>query len=233
MNASTTMPATVQIRRDRLFGLIILVAMVAAVALAMRASAAVPAHLSATAPATQEALARAQAIRTEVTARYRPLSGRKLVVTDATIMGGDSFLALWSHDWLDGRIVPVNGGIFFDICSARARCPYPARWAAWRVAAFMPRRQALELALRTFLETTVNLVVVSLPTAQPVWAVFERDDLLANIDAKAGLDQLASSPAVIEPPLRELVGRLTRPRLFAPVALGPDESVIAVRLAGS
>jgi len=122
MNASTTMPATVQIRRGRLFGLITLVAMVAAVALAMRASAAVPAHLSATAPATQDALARAQAIRTEVTARYRPLSGRKLVVADATVMGGDSFLALWNHDWLDGRIVPVNGGIFFDICSARARC---------------------------------------------------------------------------------------------------------------
>jgi hypothetical protein len=233
MNASTTMPATVQIGRGRLFGLITLVAMVAAVALSMRASAAVPAHLSATAPATQDALARAQAIRAEVTARYRPLSGRKLVVTNATVMGGDSFLALWNHDWLDGRIVSVNGGIFFDICSARARCPYPARWAAWRVAAFMPRRQALELALRTFLETTVNLVVVSLPTAQPVWAVVERDDLLANIDAKAVLDQLASSPAVIEPPLRELVGRLTRPRLFAPAALGPDDSVIAVRLSGS
>jgi hypothetical protein len=142
-------------------------------------------------------------------------------------------LTLMTTDWLDGRVVPMDNGINFAICSARARCPYPARWAAWRVAAFMPRRQALELALRTLLETSVSLVVVSLPTAQPVWAVFERDDLLASIDAPAVLDRLASSPAVIGFPLRELVGRLTRPRLFAPVALGPDDSIVAVRLFGS
>jgi len=96
----------------------------------------------------------------------------------------------------------------------------------------MPRRQALELALRTFLETTVNLVV-SLPTAQPVWAVFERDDLHVSIDAGAVRDQLASSPTFSDRPLRELVGRLTRPRLFTPAALGPDDSIIAVRLFGS
>jgi hypothetical protein len=179
-----------------------------------------------------DALTRAQAIRTEVNARYRPLPSRKLVLTEATSMEG-GMLALWNDDWLEGRVVPMDNGIYFSICSARARCPYPARSAAWRVAAFMPRRQALELALRTLLETTVSLVVVSLPSAQPVWAVFDRDDLLANIDAPAVLDRLASSPAVIDPPLRKLVGRLTRPRLFAPVAMGPDDSIVAVRLFGS
>ena len=142
-------------------------------------------------------------------------------------------LALWNHDRLDGRIVTIDSGIYFSICSARARCPHPARWAAWRVAAFLPRRQALELALRTLLETSVSLVVVSLPTPQPVWTVFERDDLLANIDAPAVLDKLASSPAVIDLPLRDFGGRLTRPRLFAPVAMGPDDSIVAVRLFGS
>jgi hypothetical protein len=180
-----------------------------------------------------DALTRAEAIRAEVNARYRPLPGRRLVVTEATSTEGVTMLTLMTTDWLDGRVVPMDNGINFAICSARARCPYPARWAAWRVAAFMPRRQALELALRTLLETSVSLVVVSLPTAQPVWAVFERDDLLASIDAPAVLDRLASSPAVIGFPLRELVGRLTRPRLFAPVALGPDDSIVAVRLFGS
>jgi len=204
------------------------------VALAMGASAAAPAHSSATAPAlAPDGRTRAQAIRAEVNARYRLLPGRKLVVTGATSMGGVPFLALFSHDWLEGRIVPVDNGIHFDICSARARCPYPARWAAWQVAADLPRRQALELALRTFLQTTVNLVVVSLPTAQPVWAIFERADLLANIGARAVLDRLASSPAVVDPPLRELVAGLTRPRLFVPAAIGPDDSIMAVRLFGS
>jgi hypothetical protein len=200
----------------------------------MSASAAVPAHSSATAPAaTQDALTRAQAIRAQVNSRYRSLPGRNVLVTAATGTGGVSMLVLMTTDWLEGRVVTTDNGIHFDTCSARATCPYPARWAAWRVDAFMPRRLALELALRTLLETSVGLVVVSLPTAHPVWAVFERDDLLANIDARDVLDQLASSPGVIDAPLRELVSRLTRPRLFAPVAMGPDDSIVAARLFGS
>ena len=126
----------------------------------------------------------------------------------------------------------ADNGIYFAICSARATCPYPARSAAWRVGTFLPRRQALELALRTFLETFVSLVVVALPTAEPVWVVFERGDLLANIDARAVLDQLAWHPAVIDPPLRELVGRLTRPRLFVPLPIlpPPDDTIYAAPL---
>ena len=193
--------------------------------------AAFPLHSPATALAlAPDALTRAQAIRADVNARYRLLRGRKLVVTAATSTGGASMLVLMTADWLEGRMVPMDNGLFFDTCSARARCPYPARWAAWPVAAFVPRRLALELALRTLLETSVSLVVVSLPTAQPVWAVFERDDLLANIDAPAVLDRLGSSPAVTDLPLRELVFRLTRPRLLAPAALAPDDSIVAVRL---
>jgi hypothetical protein len=212
--------------------------LVAAVALGVAGllgtGAAFPLHSPATALAlAPDALTRAHAIRAEVNARYRPLPGRKLVVTGATSTGGASMLVLMSADWLEGRIVPTDNGIFFDTCSARATCPYPVRWAAWPVSACLPRRLALELALRTFVETTVSVVVVSLPTPQPVWAVFERDVLLADMDAPAVLDRADSSPATTDFPLRELVGRLTRPRLFAPVALGPDDSIVAVRLFGS
>ncbi len=132
------------------------------------------------------------------------------------------------------RVLPADNGIYFAICSARARCPYPARSTAWPTVAFLPRRQALELALRTLLETSVSIVVVALPTAQPVWVIFERDDLLANIDAPAVLDQLARPPAVINRPLRDLVGQLTRPRLFLPIPIlpPPDDTIYAVSLFG-
>ncbi len=204
-------------------------------ALAAGAVAAVPAHSSATASALQpEALTHARVIRAEVNDRYRLVPGRKLAVTEGTTTGVVQSLTLIA-DWLElPRVVPADNGIYFAICSARAKCPYPARSAAWPAVAFLPRRQALELALRTFVETSVSLVVVALPTARPVWVVFERDDLLANIDAPAVLDQLAKPPAVIDRPLRELVGRLTRPRLFLPIPIlpPPDDTIYAVRLVG-
>jgi hypothetical protein len=80
----------------------------------------------------------------------------------------------------------------------------------------------------------VSLVVVALPTAEPVWVVFERDDLLATIDAAAVLVQLAGPAAVFDTALRELVDRLTRPRLFVPIPVlpPPDDTIVAVRLFG-
>ena len=117
------------------------------------------------------------------------------------------------------RDVPAAGGIYFAICSAGATCPYPARWASWPAAAFLPGRQALELALRTLLETPATLVVVALPTAKPVWLVVEREDLLRDVDAPALLDRLATDPARVDAPLREVVARLTRPRLFLPIEI--------------
>jgi hypothetical protein len=203
--------------------------------LAAGAAAAVPAHSSATRAALEpQALTRARAIRAEVSARYRHLPGRKLVVTEATTTGVVETLTLVT-DWLDPHVVPADNGIYFAICSLRARCPYPARSAAWRALAFLPRRQALELALRTFLETSVSLVVVALPTAEPVWVVFERDDLLSNIDGPTVLEQLASSRASVQPPLRELVDQLTRPGLFVPLPIlpPPDDTIYATRLHGA
>jgi hypothetical protein len=191
-----------------------------------------PAHPSSTSSTLQpQSLTRARLIRAEVTARYRRVPGRKLAVTEATSTAVVRSVTLVT-DWLEQRVVPAGNGIYFAICSSRARCPYPVQSAAWRAAAFLPRRQALELALRTFLETSVDLVLVALPTAEPVWLVFERDEFLASVDGQVLLDQLAKDPAVMDEPLRELVGRLTRPRLFAPLPIlpPPDDTIYALRL---
>ena len=197
--------------------------------------AALPAPASAaTSALAPETLTRARVIRAETNARYLLLPGRKLVVTEATSTGVVESLTLLTDPLEPLRVVPADNGIYFAICSARAKCPYPARSAAWPAAAFLPRRQALELALRTFLETSASLVVVALPTAKPVWVVFERHDLLASIDAPALLDQLASHLTIAETELRDVVGQLTRPRLFLPLPIlpPPRDTIYAVRLFG-
>jgi hypothetical protein len=201
-------------------------------ALAAGVAAAVAAESAADAAAAgQEALTRARAIRVEIDARYRLVPGRRLAVTEATSTAVVGSLTLLPDLELP-RIVPAQHGIYFATCPARARCPYPAHAASRPATAFLPRRQALELALRTFLDTSAPLVVVALPTAEPVWVVFERDDLLASVDATAALTVLAGHPAVADPPLRELVDRLTRPRLFVPIAVLPPslETIFAVGL---
>jgi hypothetical protein len=205
----------------------------ALVTLAAGALVAFPAPVSAvTSALAPQALAHARVIRAETNVRYRLLPGRKLVVTESTSTGVVQSLTL-VIDWVElSRVVPADNGIYFAICSVRARCPYRARSAAWPTLAFLPRRQALELALRTFVETSVSLVVVALPTAKPVWVVFERDDLFATISAPAVLDQLAKQPAVADAALRELVDQLTRPRLFLPLPIlpPPDDTIYAVPL---
>jgi hypothetical protein len=176
------------------------------------------------------ALSHARSIRAEVNARYLRVPRRRLVVTEATTMGVvDSLTLLDPSQPQPLRVVPADNGIYFAICSTRARCPYPGR-SAWPAAAFMPRREALELALRAFLETNVDLIVVALPTAEPVWVVFERGDVLANIDTGAAPGQLASNPAVADQPLRQLVDRLTRPRLFVPLPVlpPPDDTILVM-----
>jgi hypothetical protein len=193
-----------------------------------------PTGSSATSTLAPEALTRAHAIRAAINARYRRLPGRKLVVTEATSTGVVKSLTLMSDGLELARVVPADNGIYFAICPARASCPYPARSAARPALAFLPCRVALELAFRTFIETSVTLVVVALPTSEPVWVVFDRNDFVANIDAPALRDQLASNPAVLDLALRELVRRLTWPRLFAPLPIlpPPDDTIYAVRMDG-
>jgi hypothetical protein len=190
------------------------------------------APLPSTASLEPDALARARVIRAEVDARYRRIPGRKLVVTEATSAGVVSTFTLIA-DWLEPpRVVSADNGVYYAICPHRATCPYPPRSSAWPAGAFLPRRQALELALRTFLETSATLVVVALPTGTPIWVVFERDDLLTTIDAASVIERLAGRPAVGDPALRDLVGRVTQPLLFRPLPVlpPPDETIYAVRL---
>jgi hypothetical protein len=165
-----------------------------------------------------EALSRAALIRAETNARYRLLPGRRLVVTEATSTGVVGSLTLLTGPLDRWRIVAADNGIYFAICSSGARCPYPAKSAVWPVAASLPRRQALELALQTFVTTSVSLVVVALPAAEPVWLVFERDDLLSSVDARALLDELTRPRAVAD---ADLIGRLTLPRLYRPLPILP------------
>ena len=196
------------------------------------AVAAAPAHSSPTgARLDQDALTQARTIRAEVNAKYRSVPGRRLVVTEATTTGVVRSFTLVT-DWLQPHVVPAGNGIYFAICAARATCPYPARSAAWSPLAFLPRRQALELAVRAFSETSASLAVVALPTAEPTWVVFERDELRADVDAAAAFKQLARPAALADATLRALVDRLTRGRLFRPLPIlpPPPDTIYAIRL---
>ena len=186
--------------------------LIAVLSLVIAAVAAVPGHASLRASKTGgEALVRAQEIRAEVSARYRHVPGRKLVVAEATTTGVVESLTLVEGGLETMRVVSAGNGIYFALCSARARCPFPSRSATWRMGALLPRRIAVELALRTFRETSATLVVVALPTAEPVWIVFERDDFVEE----------ASAPQWPEGLDARLVDLLTLPRLYVPLPILP------------
>jgi hypothetical protein len=199
------------------------------------AFAAAPRAASETEPS---ALTHAQTIRAQVTARYQRLPGRRLRVTEATPTAVVDSLTLMSSSFESSWLVPADNGVYYSICPPRASCPYPARAASWPLAAALPRRLALELALRTFSETSASLVVVSLPTASPVWAIFERRDLMAEANLPAVLAALASTstdPRTVDHGPGELVDGLTRPRLFRPIPVLPPsrETIYAVGVFGA
>jgi hypothetical protein len=119
------------------------------------------------------------------------------------------------------RVVPAANGIYYAICPVGATCPYPGR-AAKPPAAFLPRRAALELAVRTFLETSAEVVAVSLPTRRFVLLILERADVIDKVDVPALQAALGADPATAPTPLlRRVVDELTRPNLFVPSALAP------------
>jgi hypothetical protein len=135
---------------------------------------------------TAEILEHAEQIRSEL----QP-SGGSFVITEASSTGVvDSLTLLSRHQPAAMRVVPAAGGVYYAICPARARCPYPGRRAA-RVRARVPRRVALDLALRTFQRTAAGVVVVSLPTSRPALVVLERDDVMTA--APDGLERLTIS----------------------------------------
>jgi hypothetical protein len=121
------------------------------------------------------------------------------------------------------RVVPADNGIYFAICPVRSTCPYPARRFARPAADLASRRLALELAVRTFLETSADVVAVSLPTPRSVLLVVEREDLLRELEVPAMADALGGDPAVPPGPwLQAVVDKITRPRVF--VALGLERT---------
>ena len=173
----------------------ILVALATA-GLAVGAAAALPAPVSADlSPAQRESLAHAREIRAEIDARYRKPHGPRLAVTEASSTGVVDSFTLFGSPLEEPRLVPAENGIYYATCPVRATCPYPGR-AARPATAFLPRRLALELALRTFLETSAPVVVVSLPTPRFILLIVERHELLADVDAPALRDALSGDPVV-------------------------------------
>lgn len=191
--------------------------------LAVGATVALPAQASPTTSAVEpNALARAQAIRAEIGARYRLLAGRKLAVTEATTTGVIESFSLLSANLQETRVVPADNGIYFAICPRGAICPYPAIRLARPAEDLLPRRIALELAVRVFLETSAEVVAVSLPTPRFVLVIVEREDLAREVELRALAAALGTTPPrPLAPSLRRVVDRVTRPRVFLPLGLEP------------
>jgi len=183
---------------------------------AVGAAAAVPAEAFPTASALEpRTLVRAQAIRGQVIARYRLLPGGKLTVTEATSTGSVESFTLLSPDLLETRVLAADNGIYYAICPVRATCPYPTRRFARAAADPVPRRLALELALRTFLETSADVVAVSLPSPRFILFVVERTELAREVDLPTLAKALDGDPSrALSASLEGVVDRVTRARLF-------------------
>jgi hypothetical protein len=186
--------------------------LVAVAALAFSVLAAFPASAS---PTDARSLARAETIRAQLDARYRQSPGPGLRVTEAGSTDVVGTFALLMPDLLEARFLPADNGIWYAICPVRATCPYPARRFSRSAAALAPRRLALELALRTFLETSADVVGVSLPTPIFIALIVDRAELEREVDIRALARALSGDPARALPAsLQTLVDTITRPRVF-------------------
>ena len=191
--------------------------------LALCAVAASVVQASRAAPRLEPAsLAHARVIRGELDARYRGLPGRGLTVTETSSTAVVEAFALPTPNMLETRFLPADNGIYFAICPVRATCPYPGARFARPAADIAPRRLALELALRTFLETSADVVAVSLPTRRFIAFIVERDELANEVDLPALAAALEREPArALSFSLAAIVDRVTRPRVFIGVGLEP------------
>jgi len=135
-------------------------------------------------------LERARRIAREVETRQRP-AGPRIDVTDVSLTLVVASVELGASGAQPGRTIPADRGVHFAVCPAgTVSCATAERRNTPR-AVPAAGRIGLELALRTFLETSASLVVVSLPRAErrPTALVFERS-FLRGIDADALLRQL-------------------------------------------
>jgi hypothetical protein len=183
----------------------------------------------------------AGAIRDEVNGRIRLVAGAGLAVTEASSTDVLESFTLLSDDLFDARFVMARGGVWYAICPERALCPYPAPWLARPAGDHLVRQVALQLVLRTFLETDAPVVGVALPTPQFVALIVEREELAREVDIVAVARALGEQPlldptlsafawaprAHAEPhpqaALLRTVEELTRPRtyLFIGLEFGP------------
>ncbi len=151
--------------------------------LALGASAALPARASSTASAlAPQSLSHAQTIRAELDAHYRRTRRGGLAVTEASSTGVVESFTLLTPDLLEVRVLPADNGIYYAVCPVGARCPYPAKRFARPEADLGARRLALELAVRTFLETSADVVAVSLPARRFIALIAERGELTREVD---------------------------------------------------
>jgi len=170
-------------------------------------------------------LARAQTIRAQLDVRYRVVRGRGLAVTEASATGVIESFALLTPDLLETRLLPADNGIYYAICPVGASCPYPAPRFTRPAADLFQRRLALELALRTFLETSADVVAVSLPTPRFIFLVVEREELAREVDLSAVAKALDRDPSRPLPSsLGVIVDRVTRPRIYVALGLEPTNS---------
>jgi hypothetical protein len=170
-------------------------------------------------------LARAQTIRGQLDARYRLLPGPGLAVTEASSTGVVESFALLTPDLLETRFLPAGNGIWYAICPVRATCPYPARRFARRAGDLGPRRLALELALRTLLETSADVVAVGLPTQRFTAFIVERGELAREVDIRALATALSGDPTrTPSTSLQVIIDRVTLPRVFVGMGLEPTPS---------
>ena len=121
--------------------------------------------LAGTAAASPAGLEQARQIAREVE------RGHELPVSGVTTTSGVATLELFDPGTRTIRSVTTANGIHYTLCArVLRRCALPAHAA---------RAEALELARRTFFETTADLVVVALPQTPThhLQLVFERDVL--------------------------------------------------------
>lgn len=200
------------------------------------AQASLSVQVASTAPASRDAgksasletldplaLVHARTIRREITARWQTES--ELVVTEASSTAVVESFTLLTASLDETRVVAADNGIYFAICPRGARCPYPALRFARSAGDFLPRRQALELALRTFLETSANVVAVSLPTRRFILFIVERDELAREVDMSAVAEALNGDPSqALAAWVQRIVDQVTRPRVFVFLGLEPTPS---------
>ena len=196
--------------------------LLAVAALSICASLTGPALSSATpSPPEARALSQAQAIRAEIDARYRQAA--RLNVREATRTDVLASFTLLSPDRQHARIISADNGIYFAICVVRAPCHAPHARLARPAGALLPRRIALELALRMFLETSVDVVAVSLPTLYYTLFVIERDEVTQDASLSSLAKELGQDPTHAASWSRSTIDKFTRSRVFAIPGLEPAE----------